>query len=480
MFMINPLKNSREDNFVPNKHVKARVRTKPIIVSQPHVVIMKEVNSNSNGLSSTGVDNTAKTRRPQLRSNTKNDKNDKSKVVCGMCKKCLITTNHDVRVLNYVNGVNSYDDNQSANVSNSKNHKKHKPKVKKSKTLGSKERLASPRPRKPRTYPRWSPTREIFNHCGKITESSNSECKSDTSMCDDANASNPQEHTNKRFPNSTSFLGRVYNQRTKKIMAMAFEQRSSKPELQAMTDPGWIDSMQEELLQFKWLDVCELVPLSDNIKPLTLKWLLKNKHDEKTTIIRNKTCLVVRRYCQEEGIDFKESFALVARMEAIRIFLAYGFIDANHPSHVYKLKKALYGLKQALRAWYTQLFTDLMKSRFKMSMIGEMTFLLGLQVNHSPCGKFINQSNYVLEILKKYGMKTCDLIGTPMETKNKLDLDMNRTPVDATKYQSMIGALMYLTSSRPDIVHAACLCARYQAQPTKKHLKEVKRIVRYL
>nr|GEW08793.1 copia protein [Tanacetum cinerariifolium] len=97
-----------------------------------------------------------------------------------------------------------------------------------------------------------------------------------------------------------------------------------------------------------------------------------------------------------------------------------------------------------------------------------------------PCGIFINQSKYVLEILNKYGMESCDPVGTRMEIKDKLDLDQNGTPVDATKYRSMIGALMYLTSSRPDIVHATCLCARYQAKTTEKHLKEVKRIVRYL
>nr|GEZ95621.1 uncharacterized mitochondrial protein AtMg00810-like [Tanacetum cinerariifolium] len=115
-----------------------------------------------------------------------------------------------------------------------------------------------------------------------------------------------------------------------------------------------------------------------------------------------------------------------------------------------------------------------------MSMMGEMTFFLGLQVNQSPCGIFINQSKYVLEILKKYGIETCDPVGTPIEIKDKLDLDQNGTPIDATKYRSMIGALMYLTSSRPDIVHATCLCARYQAKPIEKHLKEVKRIFHYL
>nr|GEX17334.1 hypothetical protein [Tanacetum cinerariifolium] len=301
---------------------------------------------------------------------------------------------------------------------------------------------------------------------------------------------------------------------------------------EAMTDPAWIDSMQEELLQFKRLDVWVLVPTPDNISPLTLKWLFKNKHDEEHTVIRNKSRLVVRRYRQVEGIDFEESFTPVARMEAIRIFLAYaahklftvfqmdvktaflhgslkedvyvcqpeGFIDADHPSHVYKLKKALYGLKQAPRDWYDelskfllqnhffkgiidptlfirrfqddilvvqvyvddiifgsthpryiQLFSDLIKSRFEMSMMGEMTFFLGLQVNQSPCGIFINQSKYMLEILNKYGMESCDPVGSPMEIKDKLDLDQNGTLVDAMKYRSMIGALMYLTSSRPDI-----------------------------
>ncbi|GJS40955.1 retrovirus-related pol polyprotein from transposon TNT 1-94 [Tanacetum coccineum] len=296
---------------------------------------------------------------------------------------------------------------------------------------------------------------------------------------------------------------------------------------EAMTDPAWIESMQEELLQFKRLDVWVLVPPPDNIKPLTLKWLFKNKHDEENTVIQNKTRLVVRGYRQEEGIDFEESFAPVARMEAIRIFLTYdahksfivfqmdvktaflhgtlkedmyvcqpeGFIDADHPSHVYKLKKALYGLKQAPRAWYDELSTFLLQNHFFKGTIDPTLFIrrfdddiLVVQVyvddiifvNQSPCGIFINQSNYVLEILKKYGMETCDPVGTPMEIKDKLDLDQNGSPVDATKYRSMIGALMYLTSSRPDIVHATCLCARYQAKPTEKHLKEVKRIFRYL
>nr|GFC02014.1 retrovirus-related Pol polyprotein from transposon TNT 1-94 [Tanacetum cinerariifolium] len=176
---------------------------------------------------------------------------------------------------------------------------------------------------------------------------------------------------------------------------------------EAMTDPAWIDSMQEDLLQFKRLDIWMLVPAPDNISPLTLKWLFKNKHDEEQTVIRNKSRLVVRGYRQEEGIDFEESFTSVARMEAIRIFLAYaahksfmvfqmdakttflngllkedvyvcqpeGFINADHPSHVYKLKKALYGLKQASRAWYDELSSFLLHNHFFKGTIDPTLFI---------------------------------------------------------------------------------------------------------
>nr|GEU41097.1 retrovirus-related Pol polyprotein from transposon TNT 1-94 [Tanacetum cinerariifolium] len=282
------------------------------------------------------------------------------------------------------------------------------------------------------------------------------------------------------------------------IYALSVSNMEPKNVKEALTDPAWIDSMQEELLQFKRLDVWVLVPALDNISPLTLKWLFKNKHDEEQTVIRNKSRLVVRGYRQEEGIDFKESFASVARMEAIRIFLAYAthksftvfqmdvktaFLHGSLKENVYVCHLKVYVdniIFGSTHPRYIQLFSDLMKSHFEMSMIREMTFFLGLQVNQSPFGIFINQSKYVLEILNKYGMESCDLVGTPTEIKDKLDLDQNGTPVDATKYRSMIGALMYLTSSRPDIVHATCLCARYQAKPTKKHLKEVKRIFRYL
>nr|GEW19932.1 Gag-Pol polyprotein [Tanacetum cinerariifolium] len=289
------------------------------------------------------------------------------------------------------------------------------------------------------------------------------------------------------------------------IYALMVSTMEPKNVREAMTDPAWIESMQEELLQFKRMDVWVLVPAPDNILPLTLKWIFKNKNDEENTVIRNKSRIVVRGYHQEEGLDFNKSFASVARMESIRIFLAYvahksftvfqmdvktaflhgtlkedvyvcqpeGFINADHPSHVYKLKKALYRLKQAPRACYDELSMFSLHNHFFKGTIDPALFIRRFDND-------ILVSNYVLEILKKYGMESCDSVGTPIEIKDKFDLDQNGTPVDATKYHSMIGAIMYLTSSRPDIVHTTCLCTRYQAKPTEKHLKEVKRIFRYL
>nr|GFA12441.1 uncharacterized mitochondrial protein AtMg00810-like [Tanacetum cinerariifolium] len=123
-------------------------------------------------------------------------------------------------------------------------------------------------------------------------------------------------------------------------------------------------------------------------------------------------------------------------------------------------------------------FEKLMRNKFEMSMMEELKFFLGIQINQSPRGIFINQAKYAQEILKKHGITSCDSVGTPMATKH-LDADLSGTPIDQTKYRSMVGALMYLTASRPNIMHATCYCARYQAKPTEKHLTAVKRIFRY-
>nr|GEV00359.1 hypothetical protein [Tanacetum cinerariifolium] len=212
--------------------------------------------------------------------------------------------------------------------------------------------------------------------------------------------------------------------------------------------------------------------------------------DEDQTVIRNKARLVAKGYAQEGGIDFEESFALGARLEAVRTFVAYaahksfliyqmdvkkaflniplneevyvaqsdGFVDPDHPDKVYRLRKALYVLNQASKAWYDEL------SNFLMSK----GFTKGLQIHQSPRGIFINQAKYALEILKKYGIKKCDCIGTPVAVKPKQDANLSGTPVDQTQYRSMIRALMYLTYSRPDLVQAVCYCVRYQAKTNRK------------
>ncbi|GJT84235.1 retrovirus-related pol polyprotein from transposon TNT 1-94 [Tanacetum coccineum] len=328
------------------------------------------------------------------------------------------------------------------------------------------------------------------------------------------------------------------------LVSMSIDQDapSTKPKnfKQAMTEPSWINAMQEKVHEFERLQVWELVSCPYKVMLIKLKWIYKVKTNEFGEVLKNKERLVAQGFRQEEGIDFEESFTpnmKIFQMDVKTAFLngelkeevyiskLEGFVDHDNPSRVYKLKKALYGLKQAPCAWYDMLssflisqhfskgavdptlftwkvgndlllvqiyvddiifastntamcneFANLMTTKFKMSMMGQMSFFLGLQISQSPRGIFLNQSKYAYEIIKKYGLLTSDSVDTPMVEKNKLDEDLQGTPVDATLYRGMIGSLMYLTSSRPDLIYAVCLCARYQAKPTEKHLNAVKRI----
>ncbi|GJW16839.1 putative ribonuclease H-like domain-containing protein [Tanacetum coccineum] len=296
-------------------------------------------------------------------------------------------------------------------------------------------------------------------------------------------------------------------------------------------------------------------------KAIGTKWVYRNKKDERGVVVRNKARLVAQGHRQEEGIDYDEVFAPVARIEAIRIFLAFasymgfivyqmdvksaflygkideevyvsqppGFIDPKYPQKVYKVVKALYGLHQAPRAWYATLstfllqhgyrrgtidktlfikkdkhdiilvqvyvddiifgstkktwcdeFEALMKGRFQMSSMGELTFFLGLQVKQKADGIFISQDKYVAEILKKFDFVNVKTASTPIETQKPLVKDEEASDVDVHLYRSMIGSLMYLTASRPDIMFAVCACSRFQVTPKTSHLSAVKRIFRYL
>ncbi|GJU54053.1 putative ribonuclease H-like domain-containing protein [Tanacetum coccineum] len=265
---------------------------------------------------------------------------------------------------------------------------------------------------------------------------------------------------------------------------------------QALQDESWVEAMQEELLQFKLQKVWVLVDLPYGKK--------------------------------EEGIDYDEVFAPVARIEAIRLFLAFasymgftvyqmdvksaflygtieeevyvhqppGFVDPAHPNKVYKVIKALYGLHQAPRE-LVQVYVDdiifgstkksmctefeeCMHKKFQMSSMGELTLVLGLQVKQQPDGIFISQDKYLADILKKFDFLSIKTSTTPIESNKPLVKDEDGVDVDVHVYRSMIGSLMYLTASRPDIMFAVCAYARFKVTPKASHLNAVKRIYRYL
>nr|GEZ01604.1 copia protein [Tanacetum cinerariifolium] len=202
--------------------------------------------------------------------------------------------------------------------------------------------------------------------------------------------------------------------------------------------------------------------------------------------------------------NVKTSFLNGIIREEVYVSQPDGFVDGENPNHVYKLNKALYGLKQAPRAWYDLLSSFLLSQKFSKGTVNPTLFIrregkdiLLVQIyiddiifastDADLCksfsdviGIFLNQSKYALKSLKKYGMKTSEQVDTPMVEKSKLDEDLEGKPIDLTRYRRMIGTLMYLTSSRPDLVFVVCMCARYQAKPTEKHLHAVKRIFKYL
>nr|GEW47322.1 hypothetical protein [Tanacetum cinerariifolium] len=218
------------------------------------------------------------------------------------------------------------------------------------------------------------------------------------------------------------------------------------------------------------LTVWELIDKTFGKSVIRLKWLWKNKKDEDQTVIRNKARLVAKGYAQEEGIDFKESFAPVIDVktaflngllkEEVYVAQPDGFVDPDYPEKVYRLRKALYGLKQAPRAWKA-LYGLKQAPRAWYDELSKFLTSKGLQIHQSPRGIFINQAKYALEILHKHGMEKGQSIGTPMAMKPKLDADLSGNPVDQTNYHSKIGSLMYLTSSRPDIMQEYPKCSSF-------------------
>ncbi|GJT96285.1 putative ribonuclease H-like domain-containing protein [Tanacetum coccineum] len=263
-----------------------------------------------------------------------------------------------------------------------------------------------------------------------------------------------------------------------------------KKVIQSLKDPIWIEAMQEELLLFKLQQVWTLMDIPNGKRAIGTKWM-----------------------------DVKSAFLYGKIEEEVYVCQPLGFEDPDFPDRVYKVEKALYGLHQAPKAWYETLstylldngfqrgkidktlfirrdkgdillvqvyvddiifgstkkslcteFEKMMHKKFQMSSMGELTFFLGLQVKQKEDGIFISQDKYVIEILKKFGFSDVKTASTPMETHKPLLKDADGEDVDEHLYRSMIGSLMYLTSSRPDIMFAVCACARFQVNPKSSHL----------
>ncbi|GKC75142.1 retrovirus-related pol polyprotein from transposon TNT 1-94 [Tanacetum coccineum] len=296
-------------------------------------------------------------------------------------------------------------------------------------------------------------------------------------------------------------------------------EKEPKKVSEALKHPGWVDAMQEEINQFSRNKVWTLVPAPYGKTIIGSKWVYTNKRDETRIVVKNKARLVVQGYNQQEGIEYDETFAPVARLEVIRIFLVFatymnftiyqmdvksaflneklkeevyvkqppGFKSSEFPNHVCKLDKALYGLKKAQRAWYETLSTFLTEHKFVKGKIDNILF-----VYKSPTGVILVQI-YVDDIIfGSTNIKLCKQFAKLMTQKYEMSMmgvltyflgfqiKQYAKGISINQEKGMIGSLMYLAASRHDIQFSTCLCARYQANPKESHLIAVKRIFRYL
>ncbi|GJZ25056.1 putative ribonuclease H-like domain-containing protein [Tanacetum coccineum] len=255
----------------------------------------------------------------------------------------------------------------------------------------------------------------------------------------------------------------------------------------ALSDSSWVEAMQEELLQFKLQQVWILMDLPSGKRAIGTKWVFRNKKDKRGIVIRNKARLVAQGHRQEEEVYVTQP---------------PGFRDPDHPDKVYKVVMALYGLHQAPRAWYKTLANYVLGNGFKRGKIDQTLFIKKQKgdillvhvyvddiifgsTNKELCTGFEklmkdNQDKYVAKILKKFNYTDVKSASTPVDLEKPLVKDRGADDIDVHLYRSMIGSLMYLIASRPDIMFAVCACARFQVTPKTSHLLAVKRIFRYL
>nr|GEW68014.1 hypothetical protein [Tanacetum cinerariifolium] len=275
--------------------------------------------------------------------------------------------------------------------------------------------------------------------------------------------------------------------------------------IQALKDPSWIEAMQDDLLQFRLQKVWRLVDLPKGKHAIGTKWVYRNKKDERGIVVRNKARwlhkvtpkkkeLIMIRFIMYH-MDVKSAFLYGTIKEEVNVCQPPGFEDPHFPNKVYKVEKpymVFIKLLEPVQVYVEDIifgstkkslcreFEGLMHMKFQMNSIRELIFFLGLQVMQKDDGIFISQDKYVADILKKFDFSSLKTASTPIETNKALLKDEEVDDVDVHLYISMIGSLMYLTASRPDIMFVVCACARFQVTPKVSHLHAVKRIFRYL
>eukprot|EP00253_Pinus_taeda_P028706 PITA_28706 len=291
--------------------------------------------------------------------------------------------------------------------------------------------------------------------------------------------------------------------------------------------------MNEEIGAIEKSKTWELVDLPDSEDAIGVKWVYKTKSNVEGKIDKHKARLIVKGYKQQQGRDYDETFALVARMETVRTMLSIvaqykwkiyqmdvksAFLNGVLKEEVYveqpsgyevdgqehkvcKLKKALYGLKQAPKAWYSRIDAyliengfdkcdgeptlyikenDIMKNEFEMTNLGFLRYFLGIEVDQSENCVFISQDKYVEAMLKRFNMQNSKAAVTPTVVGLKLTKEDNNKDFDPKLYKSIVGSLMYLTATRPDIMHAVSLTSRFMERPKETHWQAAKRILRYV
>uniref|UniRef100_A0A2N9J8J4 CCHC-type domain-containing protein n=1 Tax=Fagus sylvatica TaxID=28930 RepID=A0A2N9J8J4_FAGSY len=302
---------------------------------------------------------------------------------------------------------------------------------------------------------------------------------------------------------------------------------------EACTNPLWQQAMTEELQALEKTHTWDLVDLPHGKSAIGCKWVYKIKTKSDGSIERYKARLVAKGYAQEYGIDYEETFAPVARITSVRSLLAIAAAPpgySDYPDKVCLLRRALYGLKQAPRAWFAKfsssivhqfgfsssshdtalfirrsdkgmilllLYVDdmiitgddhsgisdfklFLHQQFEMKDLGHLSYFLGLEVSSDSTGYYLSQAKYASDLLSRAGLTDTKVVSTPLEMNARLT-PLDGTPLsDATLYRQLVGSLVYLTVTRPDIAHAVHLVSQFLSAPHSTHYAAVLHILRYI